>query len=93
MCSVPYGGDTKAKYRFQRRIDGLLREVAKGQEPLLFWASCVMRELIAEWLLKPDVAVKLLEGAWRGDRRQCRRTIAAAFLVVEDKLDQGPTDV
>jgi hypothetical protein len=87
-CQVPIGGNAtvKAKYRFQHRVDALLREVRTGREDLLFWAACVMREIIAEGLIKPDVAVKLLEGAWRGDRGQCRRSIAAAFLRVEDKL-------
>src|SRR5262249_37863508 len=90
-CQVPIvgEGDLKAKYRFQHRVDGLLREVRKDREDLLFWAACVMRELIAQGLIKPDVGVKLLEGSWRSDRKQCRRTIAAAFLTVEDKLTKA----
>jgi hypothetical protein len=99
-CQVLIGRNTKvvgavggkAKYRFQHRVDALLREVRTGREDLLFWAACVMRELIAEGLIKADVAVKLLESAWRNDRKQCRRTIAAAFLTVEDKLANGGAD-
>src|SRR5262249_50079912 len=77
-------GDPKSKYRFQHRIDGLLREVRTGREDLLFFAACRMRELIAQGQIKPEVAVKLLESAWRGERGAGRRTIAAAFLTVED---------
>src|SRR5262245_29949344 len=88
-CQVPIVANAKSvrsKYTFQHRIDALVREVRKGQEDLLFWAGCVMRELIQEGQIKPDVAVRLLESGWRGDRKQCRRTIAAAFLTVEEKL-------
>jgi hypothetical protein len=74
------------KYRFQRRISALLREVEKGDEPKLFWASAVMREIIAEGRLNPSIAIQLLVGAWPKRCGDARRTIAAAFLTVEDKL-------
>jgi hypothetical protein len=42
----------------QRRVSSLLREVSKGDEPKLFWASCVMREIIAEGRINPSIAVR-----------------------------------
>ena len=71
----------------KRRADYILRKVK--DEPLLFWAACMFREIIAEGRLKPRIAVKLLEGAGRRiglDLEACRRTIAAGFLTVERKL-------
>jgi hypothetical protein len=103
-CPVPVSGgslsqgvsaDPDAKYRFQRRISALLREVSKGDEPKLFWASSVMREIIAEGRLNPSIAVQLLVGAWPKKLKgvDVRRVIAAAFLCVEDKLnDKEPGD-
>jgi hypothetical protein len=84
--SLGVSGDPDAKYRFQRRISALLREVSKGEEPKLFWASCVMREIIAEGRLNPSIAIQLLVGAWPKRCGDARRVIAAAFLTVEDKL-------
>jgi hypothetical protein len=80
----------------QRRVDALLRQVSRGQEPLLFFAACRMREIIAE-RLNHDIALRLLIGSWpktacvsglakcnRPDcTKQCvgvRRVIASAFL-------------
>jgi Bifunctional DNA primase/polymerase, N-terminal/Primase C terminal 2 (PriCT-2) len=77
-------GETR---NLKRRADYILRKVK--DEPLLFWAACMFREIIAEGRLKPWIAVKLLEGAGRRiglDLEACRRTIASAFLTVERKL-------
>jgi hypothetical protein len=66
------------------RTGYILRKVETGGEPMLFWAACRMREIVAEGRLRPEVAVKLLESAYR---LPCRMTIAAAFLTVERKLE------
>jgi len=46
-----------------------------------------MREVIAEGRINPNVAVQLLRSA-----NVDRRVIAAAFLTVEDKLENGVED-
>jgi hypothetical protein len=58
-----------------------LSQVAQRDEPGAFWASCVMREIIAEGRVKPEVAIHLLRSVGVP-----RRVIAAGFLTVEDKL-------
>jgi hypothetical protein len=79
----------------QHRIDSLLAKVTT--EPLLFWASGVMRELIFKNEIKPAHAIQLLESSWPiingakapplPSRQAVRRVIASAFLVVEDKME------
>ena len=72
----------RAKTRdLQQRVSSILRVVR--DEPSGFWASCVMREIIAEGRINPNIAVSLLRGAGVD-----RRVIAAAFLTVEDKLGE-----
>jgi hypothetical protein len=83
---VPIGGeisgdDWRAWRTFQRRIDAILR-IARQDEQSAFNMSCLMRELIAEGLIGPNVAIQLLTSVGVN-----RRTIAAGFLTVEDKLE------
>jgi hypothetical protein len=70
------------------RVSSLQREISKGDEDLLFFCACTMREIISEGKINPEIAVQLLEGSWPKSRRDVdvRRTIAAGFLKVEDKL-------
>ena len=58
-----------------------LERIAQRDEPGAFFAACVMREIVAEGRVRPEVAVGLLQGAGVE-----RRVIAAGFLTVEDKL-------
>jgi hypothetical protein len=85
---VPFRAGSTPTQNLKLRVNGILRivEKAKGDEDALFRAACIMREIIAEGRLHPKVAVQLLENTCRQDRRLCRRTIASAFLTVEQKL-------
>jgi hypothetical protein len=80
---VHIGGDPEAHRVIQRRISSLL-QIARRDEPSAFWASCVIREIIAEGKINPGIAVDLLRSAGVD-----RRVIAAAFLTVEDKIGDG----
>jgi hypothetical protein len=76
-------------FDLRARVSYWLSQLEEGDEDLLFRASCVIREIIAEGLLTPRVAVQLLESSWpkkKNPEVNVRRVIAAAFLVVEDKL-------
>jgi hypothetical protein len=91
-CPVP----PKATINLRSRISYWLSEISKGNEDSLFKASCIVREIISEGLLSPEVGVQLLQGAWPAKngksvapldtQHKIRRVIAAAFLKVEDKL-------
>jgi hypothetical protein len=82
------------------RLDCLLREVERTQganrESMLFWAACVMAEIIAEdSRLTSSVAMALLisaahvNGLWREiGAEECRRTISNGLRHVEMKLLQ-----
>jgi Bifunctional DNA primase/polymerase, N-terminal/Primase C terminal 2 (PriCT-2) len=73
-CQGPFTSDANQEtdYRLnpqrtgnlEHRVTALLREVEKGEERRLFWASAVMREIIAEGKINPTIAVQLLEEAW-----------------------------
>lgn len=85
---VPSKGDLRAVIgtktgNLPRRWSSLER-IAQRDEPGAFWASCVMREIIAEGRIDPKVAVRLLRSAG-----VARRVIASGFLTVEDKLEGG----
>ena len=97
---VPSNGDGKPKTKpkavigtetrdLQRRWYSLECQIKRssGDERVQFWVACVMREMIAEDRIKPEVAVSLLEGVGVD-----RRVIAAAFLTVEDKLGKEKSD-
>jgi hypothetical protein len=84
-----------ATRNLRHRTKALLRELssAKGErrDELLFWVAERFREIIGEGKLKPEIAVHLLEGAcrtnrlWIGDQERCKRTIARAFVTIEEK--------
>jgi hypothetical protein len=81
LSEVHIGGDPD--YQVQRRVSSIL-QIARRDEPGAFWASCVMREIISQGRINPRVAVELLCSAGVD-----RRVIAAGFLCVEDKLEDG----
>jgi hypothetical protein len=81
--------EARHQWEVRRRIAALLHQVEQGREDLLFWVAAVFREeFIAKGFISPDIAVRLIEGNWHGDKTECRRTIAAAWLTVEDKLTE-----
>jgi hypothetical protein len=84
VCPLPITAITVASVR--DRTSAIIDKIR--DEPSLFWAACRFREMVEEGRLRPDVAVRLLEGNWRGDKTECRRTIAAAWLTVEDKMTE-----
>ena len=88
LCEGPLKAPTKTN-NLQHRVSSLLRELETGNERRLYWVSCVMREIIAEGLITPRVAVELLCGAWPKKKKpevDMRRVIASGFLTVEEKL-------
>jgi len=90
------GTEFQPTQNLKLRVNGIRRIVERAQgsdrEPALFRAACIIREIIAEGRLPPDVGFGVLEegcrwnGLWRENQRLCRRTIASAFLTVELKL-------
>jgi hypothetical protein len=78
------------------RVNYWLSEVSKGNKDGLFNAATVIREIIAEGKITPEVGVQLLENAWPIDnghkafpltsRHAVRRVIASGFLTVEERM-------
>jgi hypothetical protein len=91
LSEVPSSAAGKSKFKIeptrdlQRRWYSLECQIKRsgGDERVMFWAACVMREIIAEDRINPKVAIDLLLGAGVD-----RRVIAAGFLTVEDKLGE-----
>jgi hypothetical protein len=82
---------------WRSRISAVLSTLSRGpSEPMLFWAACVVAEVMAETgKPKPGVARGLLEGACGGlrdelGREGVRRTIANGFRHVEEKVLATP---
>jgi hypothetical protein len=87
------GSDKPSRRDWRLHLGDILRALGRKQtEPMLFWAGCVVAEIIAETgKPKVEVARGLLEGACPKLIREIgiaevRRTIANGFRHVEEKF-------
>jgi hypothetical protein len=97
-------GGGEQTLNFRARVKSIQRKLEQAQQgnrnATLFWAACRLAEIVAEDMLRVEVATKLLEsschlnGLWRDPEdgpERCRATIASAFHNVEQGLLSGPT--